>query len=168
MRSSRSFLSLATRYVALMSALIVNAPGAGDPYRLAFPNYRFEFPRDHFNHPDFQTEWWYWLHGDLRTAEGRRFGFELTFFRQGVDRQPASNVWDVQDVWMAHLALSDINGRAVKAHRTAEPFWRGRRRGGRQTSSRLEWQLAIPMDLRSRRGRHRHADTKSRRRAFLL
>ncbi len=92
-----------------MLGLAVNAPAASDPYRLALPNYRFEFPRDHFNHPEFQTEWWYYT-GNLRTAEGRRFGFELTFFRQAVDRQPAATVWDLKDVWMAHLALSDIDG----------------------------------------------------------
>ena len=51
------------------------------------------------------------LHGKLRTAEGRRFGFELTFFRRGVDREAdPTNVWDVRDLWMAHLALSDIEG----------------------------------------------------------
>jgi predicted secreted hydrolase len=82
----------------------------GDPYRLALPGYRYEFPRDHFNHPEFQTEWWYYT-GNLHTAGGRPFGFELTFFRQGVNREtkPAS-VWEVRDVWMAHLALSDIDG----------------------------------------------------------
>lgn len=80
-------------------------------FRLALPGYHYEFPRDHFNHPDYQTEWWYYT-GNLRTAGGRQFGFELTFFRQGVDRdaQPP-NIWDVRDVWMAHLALSDIDGR---------------------------------------------------------
>jgi predicted secreted hydrolase len=83
---------------------------ANEPYRLALPNYHFEFPRDHFNHPDFKTEWWYYT-GNLRTSEGRRFGFELTFFRQAVTRQPPSNIWDVDDIWMAHLALSDIEGR---------------------------------------------------------
>jgi predicted secreted hydrolase len=81
-----------------------------DPYRLALPGYRYAFPRDHFNHPEFQTEWWYYT-GNLATAEGGRFGFELTFFRQGVDREPhETGVWDVRDVWMAHLALSDIHG----------------------------------------------------------
>jgi predicted secreted hydrolase len=103
MRSSRGLSLL------LMLWLAVNAPAASDPYRLALPDYRFEFPRDHFNHPEFQTEWWYYT-GNLRTAEGRRFGYELTFFRQAVDRQPAENVWDLKDVWMAHLALSDIQG----------------------------------------------------------
>lgn len=97
--------------LAVVSALTLNLFGAnGTPYRLALPGYRYEFPRDHFNHPDFQTEWWYYT-GNLQTAQGRRFGFELTFFRQGVDRdtQPAS-VWDVRDVWMAHLAISDLDG----------------------------------------------------------
>jgi predicted secreted hydrolase len=103
MRSSRG------RLLALMLALAVNVPGAGDGYRLALPGYRFEFPRDHFNHPDFQTEWWYYT-GNLRTAQGRRFGFELTFFRRAIDREKAATVWDLQDVWMAHLALSDVEG----------------------------------------------------------
>ena len=56
-------------------------------YRAALPGYRYEFPRDHFNHPEFQTEWWYYT-GNLRDTQGRRFGFELTFFRQGVDARP--------------------------------------------------------------------------------
>jgi predicted secreted hydrolase len=76
---------------------------------VALPGYHYQFPRDHFNHPDFQTEWWYYT-GNLKTAEGRRFGFELTFFRVGVDRDPKPGIWDVRDVWMAHLALSDIDG----------------------------------------------------------
>jgi predicted secreted hydrolase len=75
-------------------------------YRAALPGYHYEFPRDHFNHPEFQTEWWYYT-GNLHDAQGRRFGFELTFFRQGIDRsaEPAA-VWDVRDAWFAHLALS--------------------------------------------------------------
>ena len=93
-----------------MALVLANLLNAADPYRVAVPGYRYEFPRDHFNHPDFQTEWWYYT-GNLRTADGRRFGFELTFFRAAVDRrlEPAA-VWDVRDVWMAHLALSDIDG----------------------------------------------------------
>jgi predicted secreted hydrolase len=114
-------VSLALLLASLLAANASAADAAApDAYRLALPNYRFEFPRDHFNHPDFRTEWWYYT-GNLRTAEGRRFGFELTFFRQGaeartaaartVDQQAANeSVWDVHDVWMAHLALSDIDG----------------------------------------------------------
>jgi predicted secreted hydrolase len=92
-----------------VGVILINLLSAANPYRTALPGYRYEFPRDHFNHPDFQTEWWYYT-GNLQTPEGRHFGFELTFFRVGVDRdsKPAA-VWDVRDVWMAHLALSDLD-----------------------------------------------------------
>lgn len=79
-------------------------------YKTAQPGYRYEFPRDHFNHPDFQTEWWYYT-GNLTADDGRHFGFELTFFRQALNRDPdKKNTWDVQDVYLAHLALSDLDG----------------------------------------------------------
>jgi predicted secreted hydrolase len=79
-------------------------------YRAALPGYRYEFPRDHFNHPDFQTEWWYYT-GNLKSTEGHRFGFELTFFRQAVDRDSkTTSAWDVRDLYVAHLALSDLDG----------------------------------------------------------
>jgi predicted secreted hydrolase len=97
------------RLALLAMGLALSTPAASDSYRLALPNYHFEFPRDHFNHPEFQTEWWYYT-GNLRTAQGRRFGFELTFFRRAVERQPVATVWDLKDIWMAHLALSDIDG----------------------------------------------------------
>jgi predicted secreted hydrolase len=79
-------------------------------YRTALEGYHYEFPRDYFNHPDFQTEWWYYT-GNLKSAAGRRFGFELTFFRQAVSRDPAkSGAWDLRDLYLAHLALSDLDG----------------------------------------------------------
>lgn len=80
-------------------------------YRSAVPGYKFSFPRDHFDHPEFRTEWWYYT-GNLRSADGRRFGYELTFFRHAIQPNPpaGSNIWDVRDVWMAHFALSDIDG----------------------------------------------------------
>jgi len=90
-------------------------------WQVALPGYRYEFPRDHFNHPGYQTEWWYYT-GNLKTADGHRFGFELTFFRQGVARAHASSSsgpsteavqrspWEVEDVYFAHLALSDLDG----------------------------------------------------------
>jgi predicted secreted hydrolase len=81
---------------------------SGLQYQLALPGYHYSFPPDNFNHEDYQTEWWYYT-GNLWTAEGRRFGFELTFFRVGVSRaRHAASVWNVDDVYMAHLALSDI------------------------------------------------------------
>lgn len=79
-------------------------------FRPALPGYRFEFPRDHFAHPAFEIEWWYYT-GNLTTQGGRRFGFELTFFRNAIERQePISSSWDVDQLYLAHFALSDIDG----------------------------------------------------------
>jgi predicted secreted hydrolase len=81
-------------------------------YRQALPGYRYRFPRDHFEHPEFQTEWWYYT-GNVQTSGGHRYGFELVFFRQAKRRGPSGNpsVWRVDDLWLAHLALTDIDGR---------------------------------------------------------
>ncbi len=79
-------------------------------FRNAVPGYKYEFPRDYFNHPDFQTEWWYYT-GNLTAKDGHAYGFELTFFRVGVNRKATTpSDWAVNDIYMAHLALSDIAG----------------------------------------------------------
>ncbi|HTV54623.1 MAG TPA: lipocalin-like domain-containing protein [Terriglobia bacterium] len=84
------------------------AAGPGQ-FRFATPGYHFQFPRDYFNHPDYQTEWWYYS-GNLTTRQGRAFGFELALFRLGVAPGPRKRVWQVNDVYMAHVALSDLSG----------------------------------------------------------
>jgi predicted secreted hydrolase len=97
------------RLACMIAALLLLQPLAAQ-YRTALPGYRYEFPRDHFNHPDFQTEWWYYT-GNLKSAEGHRFGFELTFFRQAVSRDPARTAtWEMKDLYLAHLAFSDLDG----------------------------------------------------------
>jgi predicted secreted hydrolase len=78
-------------------------------YKVALPGYHYQFPRDHFNHPEFRTEWWYYT-GNVRARDGHRYGFELVFFRQGQDRKPDNpSVWRVDDLYLAHLALTDID-----------------------------------------------------------
>lgn len=96
---------------ALLLAFFFPLPRSLAQFQPALPGYRFEFPRDYFSHADYQTEWWYYT-GNLLGADGRKFGFELTFFRQGVKRDPISkSTWDLQDVYFAHFALSDLDGK---------------------------------------------------------
>ena len=87
-------------------------------WKAAEPGYALAFPRDHGAHPSHRIEWWYYT-GNLRAvADGRRFGYQLTFFRVGVDRQPANpSRWAVRDLYMAHFAVTDI---AARAHHVAE------------------------------------------------
>ncbi len=92
------------RHLAILLLLL-----SGSDYRLALPGYVFQFPRDHGVHSDFKLEWWYWT-GHLRTAEGREFGYELTFFRTGLDNQFANpSKWRADDIYPAHFALSEID-----------------------------------------------------------
>ena len=77
--------------------------------------YRFEFPRDHAAHFGFQSEWWYFT-GHLVADDGRRFGYELTFFRYGLrpgDPRPrrGQSGWRGNQVYPVHLALTDERGR---------------------------------------------------------
>lgn len=91
--------------------VLFTAVALGADYDVAVPGYRYLFPRDHFGHPNYRTEWWYYT-GNLKTARGHRFGFELTFFRQAVARPlHRTSPWQVDDLYLAHLALSDLDGR---------------------------------------------------------
>ena len=85
----------------------------------------FDFPEAHGPHPDYQTEWWYYT-GNLDTADGRHFGYQLTFFRRAL-RPPAevgdrASGWAADQVYMAHFALTDVAGRE---HHAFERFSRG-------------------------------------------
>jgi predicted secreted hydrolase len=86
------------------------------------------FPADHGPHPGYRTEWWYYT-GNLSSADGQRFGFQLTFFRTRIkppaDRkkwpQPAS-AWRTDQIYMAHAALTDITGgRHFQSEKIARP-----------------------------------------------
>ncbi len=81
-------------------------------YAKALAPREFHFPADHGPHPEFRTEWWYYT-GNLATAEGRRFGFQLTFFRSAL--APAAperaSAWATRQAWLAHFTVSDVAGK---------------------------------------------------------
>ncbi|MEO6711389.1 MAG: carotenoid 1,2-hydratase, partial [Planctomycetota bacterium] len=84
----------------------------GEGFQRAEAPREFAFPRDHAAHEGFKTEWWYFT-GNLRAESGRRFGYQLTFFRSALaGKAPQrSSTFAADHVWMAHLALSDIEGK---------------------------------------------------------
>lgn len=95
----------------LFLIVLLACPVFAAEWKLALPGYHYSFPRDHFDHPGYRTEWWYFT-GNLRASDGRDFGYELTFFRHGrrAFPEPSSGVWDTGELFLAHLALSDIRG----------------------------------------------------------
>ncbi len=75
----------------------------------ATPGYTYAFPRDHGSHEQYQTEWWYFT-GHVSASNGRRFGYELTFFRRGIDSPHVwtnPSKWAMRHVYLAHFALTD-------------------------------------------------------------
>jgi predicted secreted hydrolase len=108
------------------SAVVLTLALAAGPagWRPADPGHRWEFPRDHHAHPGYRNEWWY-LTGTLADAAdpGRRFGFQVTFFRVGLapEPPPLDSAWASADAVMAHLAVTDVSsGR----HVFSEVLWR--------------------------------------------
>lgn len=107
--------------------------------RAAAPR-RFVFPEDHGPHPGFRNEWWYFT-GNLESSQGRRFGYQLTFFRVALRPEPVPRIseWGTNEVFMAHFAVTDVQG---KQFHFAERFSRAALglagAGGRPLAVRLE------------------------------
>lgn len=87
-----------------------SATQSDEGWKRVEPGYGLVFPRDHASHPEYRIEWWYYT-GNLTSEDGRRFGFQVTFFRLGMDPTPSNpSRWAVRDLYMAHLAVTDVDG----------------------------------------------------------
>jgi predicted secreted hydrolase len=91
---------------ALLLAMAAASQAHGLPQR------QLVFPRDHGAHPDLRTEWWY-ITG-FAQAQGRDFGFQLTFFRSRVDEaQPLASRFAARQLVFAHAAITDVQGKRL-------------------------------------------------------
>lgn len=113
--------SLKQRRVPAAVAFCFGALGAsGDQnpeWLSAKPDYQWSFPRDHWAHPGYQTEWWYFT-GHLVGTGGveHRFGYQFTFFRVGIASEDLelASAWATPDLIMGHAAVTDLTeGRHV-------------------------------------------------------
>jgi predicted secreted hydrolase len=136
--------------VLSLSNLIYAADFDANGWRLAQPGYHLEFPRDHGPHFDYRTEWWY-LTGNLRSQEGREFGYELTFFRHGYrppnTRLPVKSRFVMDDIKFAHFTVTDITQKRFYA---SQRISRGAYRdAGFLSGSKLAWISDWELDLDS-------------------
>ncbi|MDO8681850.1 MAG: lipocalin-like domain-containing protein [Acidobacteriota bacterium] len=107
---------------AIACCFAIVGAAAAPPWKEAMAGYAFEFPRDHASHPDYKIEWWYYT-GNVSAKDGRRFGYQVTFFRVGVDAAPTNpSRWAIRDLFMTHLAVSDPKG---GRYRYSEKLTRG-------------------------------------------
>lgn len=99
----------------------LQAPADSGFARVTAPR-AFQFPRDHGPHPEYKTEWWYYT-GNLEAENGEHFGFQLTFFRQGLAPEAPgapgrASDWGTRQAYMAHFALTRASDdRFVSAER---------------------------------------------------
>jgi predicted secreted hydrolase len=125
-RVARGLLLVILTLVAVIPAAQESKPA----WRNAAPGRVLRLPADHVSHPEYRLEWWYYT-GNLDAADGRRFGYQLTFFRVGVDPAPANpSRWAVRDLYMAHFAVTDVSAgrhRAVEKLSRPAPGWAGAR-----------------------------------------
>lgn len=130
------------RILLLWCFLIVPLTGSRIPAHAAdfFPitgPCHLKFPEDHDRHPGYRVEWWYYT-GNVETEAGRRFGFQLTFFRYQLapssdfiqqvkavdDDHPTPDgtntaqksfqgvsAWRTNQLYFAHAAITDIKGK---------------------------------------------------------
>lgn len=157
--------------------LLLNSSFASD-FQPALAGYQFEFPRDHGTHDEYRTEWWYYT-GHLKAESGRRYGFEVTFFRVGVvsSDAPRQTEWDLRNLALAHFAITDIDGKKFRYYEKlnrSSPFTAGAAAGRLDvfneawratTTSDGSWQIiagqngdAIDLVLRSRKAPAVHGE----------
>ena len=81
-----------------------------EEFQRALPGRIFSFPQDHFSHPEFKTEWWYYS-GHLQSLDSdkKSYGYQLTFFRNALKKETkdAKSKWSIRNLYFAHLALTD-------------------------------------------------------------
>lgn len=86
-----------------------------------------DLPRDLYAHRTAQTEWWYYT-GHIETDSGRKFGFELVFFKRRTDLDKFGVVpvrLFGNPFHFAHFALTEIDAKKFRySHRKSSnsPF----------------------------------------------
>ena len=109
--------ALVLQFVAVPGSGLQAAESGADPWKRATPDRVVRVPDDHVAHPEYRIEWWYYT-GNLRGTDGRAYGYQVTFFRVGVDASPVNpSAFAVRDLYMAHVAVTDID---AKRHRFAD------------------------------------------------
>ncbi len=108
MKSVRVRVAMIGCSVIFLAILISTPALLGQDFKRALPGRTFSFPQDHFSHPEFKTEWWYYS-GHLYGQDKKSYGYQLTFFRTGINRETKKqkSKWSLHDLYFAHLAITD-------------------------------------------------------------
>jgi predicted secreted hydrolase len=111
-------MSRTRRTLCLLTILLAGSlpakesPPESNSWSVAKEGWNYVFPRDHGPHRTFKTEWWY-ATGNLLDEQGHEYGFQLTFFRQGIhpgEKSPSGSRFRVNELPFAHFAFTDVSG----------------------------------------------------------
>src|SRR4051812_42505047 len=107
--SSNLFDSFGETAASVLESLADIVVGQASSLRDGTEHVGVELPRDLYAHAEAQTEWWYYT-GHMQTESGRRFGFELVFFKRRTDLDRFGVVplrLIANPLYLAHFALTD-------------------------------------------------------------
>ncbi len=97
-------------FILLLGLLFTTSPAlSSTSFETVRKGYELKFPKDHGAHSKYATEWWYFT-GHLETTRKRTFGFEVSFFRVGInsdDSLSAPSPWTLRSIYLGHFAITD-------------------------------------------------------------
>jgi predicted secreted hydrolase len=131
-----------TRRLFLIGTAAMGRAWGGPVWTPAAAGHVWEFPRDHYSHDGYRTEWWY-LTGVLEAEGGERYGFQFTIFRRGVRpvgaREAVRSRFVKDDFAMGHFTLSDVRERKFRYGQRLSRGAFGEAGFGKPGEERLAW-----------------------------
>jgi len=97
------------KFIIVLIALFFSATSYAENYTKLSPQDSVQLEQDLYYRKDFVSQWWY-LTGHLKTEEGRKFGYELTFFVIGVNKKEFQSAFGLNNLYISHFAVTDIDG----------------------------------------------------------
>jgi predicted secreted hydrolase len=108
----------------VLSFFVFGSLLAAVSWKTARPDHVWSFPREHWSHPGYRIEWWYFT-GQLqaRNEPRRRWGYQFTFFRVGLlpERPRLASNWASENLILGHAAVTDLSR---GEHRFSELLYR--------------------------------------------
>jgi predicted secreted hydrolase len=106
--------------IGLVMVCLGMVTGVGAEFRDVTKEYRLQFPQDLYLKKDYRVQWWYFT-GHLFDGAGREFGYELTFFIVGVQRRAFTSAFGVNDIYISHFAVSDVQEKKYHFEDRSDP-----------------------------------------------
>jgi predicted secreted hydrolase len=96
-------------FLYICIVLLCSLPADAGEWRDVSPGDAVKLPGDLYFQKAYRVQWWYFT-GHLYDAQGREFGYELTFFAAGVQQRKYESQFGVDTLYLSHFAISDVEG----------------------------------------------------------